>query len=82
MLAQSDRDSESTQNLLSSASLSSLPKAASYKSTLDPIAVLKRVEELRKWQEEEKLKLLKAHEDQMQQFRIEQVIYPKKKNEK
>ncbi len=48
-------------------------KQANYKSNLDPMAVLKRVEELRKWQEEEKMKLLKAHEDQMQQFRIEQV---------
>lgn len=48
-------------------------KSASYKSNLDPMAVLKRVEDLRKWQEEEKLKLLQAHEDQMQQFRVEQV---------
>ena len=44
------------------------------KSNLDPMAVLKRVEDLRRWQEEEKMKLLQAHEDQMQQFRIEQVV--------
>ena len=46
---------------------------SSTKQNLDPLAVLKRVEELRKWQEDEKMKLLQAHEDQMQQFRIEQV---------
>ena len=45
------------------------------KAGLDPIAVLKRVDDLRKWQEEEKMKLLQAHEDQMQQFRIEQVNF-------
>lgn len=47
-------------------------KSAAYKSNLDPMAVLKRVEELRRWQEEEKMKLLQAHEDQMNQFRMEQ----------
>ena len=66
MITQLDKDLESIPG---SASV----KQANYKSNLDPLAVLKRVEDLRKWQEEEKMKLLKAHEDQMQQFRIEQV---------
>ncbi len=48
-------------------------RAASYKANLDPVAVLKRVEDLRRWQEEERLKLLQAHEDQMRQLRLEQV---------
>ena len=42
-------------------------------SNLDPIAVLKRVEDLRKWQEEEKNKLMQAHEDHMLKFKLEQV---------
>jgi hypothetical protein len=50
-------------------------RAASYKANLDPVAVLKRVEDLRRWQEEERLKLLQAHEDQMHQLRLEQVSY-------
>lgn len=55
------------------ADLVSSKAAGGYKSNLDTIAVLKRVEQLKKWQEDEKMKLLQAHEDQMQQFRIEQV---------
>ncbi len=68
MITQLDKDTESVSD-------TSNDKHATYKSNIDPIAVLKRVEDLRKWQEEEKMKLLKAHEDQMQQFRMEQVSF-------
>ncbi len=42
-------------------------------TNIDPIAVLKRVENLRKWQEEEQKKLLKAHEEYMKKIQSEQV---------
>ncbi len=42
-------------------------------SNIDPIAVLKRVENLKKWQEEEQKKLLQAHEEQLQQIRLQKV---------
>ena len=45
--------------------------------SIDPIAVLKRVENLRKWQEEEHKKLFQAHEDQMQQLRMQQERHSK-----
>lgn len=41
-------------------------------SSLDTAAVLKRVEDLRKWQEEQQNELFQAHESQMQHFRSEQ----------
>ena len=59
--------------MISSVEHSNEANCGQVRAGLDPIAVLKRVDDLRKWQEEEKMKLLQAHEDQMQQFRIEQV---------
>ena len=59
--------------MISSVEHSNEANCGHVRAGLDPIAVLKRVDDLRKWQEEEKMKLLQAHEDQMQQFRIEQV---------
>jgi len=37
---------------------------------------------MRKWQEEQKNMLLQAHEDNLQQFRLEQVGFTRKKNKK
>ena len=55
------------------AAMTNQPSDAIKSANLDPIAVLKRVENLRKWQEEEQKKLLKAHEEYMKKIQTEQV---------
>lgn len=73
-------NSDSTSSAVSSTSSSS--SSSSTSSNVDPIALLKRVEDMRKWQEEQKNMLLQAHEDNLQQFRLEQVGFTRKKNKK
>jgi hypothetical protein len=57
----------------STATMTNQPSNAIKSANIDPIAVLKRVENLRKWQEEEQKKLLKAHEEYMKKIQTEQV---------
>jgi hypothetical protein len=42
---------------------------------VDPAAVLKRMEELKRCQEEEKIRLWRAHEASMQQFKMQKVKF-------
>jgi hypothetical protein len=73
MSAQSISSFEQMQRQLKSSSSTTDNNATSTTSTaIDPITVLKRVEDMRKWQEEQKNMLLQAHEDNLQQFRLEQ----------
>lgn len=71
--------SSTSAGSLSSSSSSTMASASSASSLLssniDPIAVLKRVENLKKWQEEEQKKLLQAHEEQLQQIRMQKVMH-------
>jgi centromere protein J len=50
---------------------SSASIASSTRGSVDPVAILMRIEKLRKWQEEEEKKLWQTHEDQIQQLQLE-----------
>ena len=71
---QLQRQLKPNSDSISSAVSSNSNSSSSFTSSnIDPIALLKRVEDMRKWQEEQKNMLLQAHEDNLQQFRLEQV---------
>ena len=67
--------SSTSAGSLSSSTMASASASSLLSSNIDPIAVLKRVENLKKWQEEEQKKLLQAHEEQLQQIRMQKVMH-------